>query len=270
MKRTILPWLALLLGGILSTGLQGQTLDEVLAKYYQARGGLEKLKALQGWKMTGTIVLPAQELQMPLAMWQKQPDKLRVETTFQGRTTVQAFDGKKAWWIVPFLAPEAREMPADQGLPFRQQADFENPLVVWKEKGYRLELLGREEADGAAAFKLRLNAPGGREILYFLDAASGLERKSAMQLAAGEGQVAVEVLYRDYRPVDGLLMPFAIENRTNGQTQMTMTIESIAIDPDMPDDLFAMPAAKEKNAGPGNESGKPAAKKEKGKKKPKK
>lgn len=271
MKRMLLGWLVLLaLGAPLFGELKEPTLDEVLASYYQARGGLEKLQGLKGWKLTGTIILTAQGLAMPLAMWQKVPDKLRVETTFEERTTVQAFDGRTAWWIVPLISTQAREMPLDQGLPFRRQAGFEDPLVVWKEKGYRLELLGREPAEGAPARKLRLTTTDGSVILFFLDDA-GLVRKSAMPLAPGEDPPLLEVIYGDYRPVDNLLMPFTIENRNNGQTQMTITAESIEIAPDLPDSLFAMPGGAAKGEGRKGGEQKPAAKPKKDKeKKPKK
>ena len=271
MKRMFQTWLVLLaLGAPLFGELKEPTLDEVLARYYQARGGLEKLQGLKGWKLTGTIVLTAQGLAMPLAMWQKVPDKLRVETTFEERTTVQAFDGRTAWWIVPLISAQAREMPPDQGLPFRRQAGFEDPLVVWKEKGHRLELLGREPAEGAPARKLRLTTADGSVILFFLDDA-GLVRKSAMPLAPGEDPPLLEVIYGDYRPVDGLLMPFTIENRRNGQTQMTIEAESIEIAPDLPDSLFAMPAGAAKGEGRKGGEAKPAAKPKKDKeKKPKK
>ena len=271
MKRMLQAWLVLLaLAAPLCGQLKEPTLDEVLAGYYKARGGLEKLQALQGWKLTGTIVLTAQGLAMPLAIWQKSPDKLRVETTFEGRTTVQAFDGRTAWWIVPLISAQAREMPPDQGLPFRRQAGFEDPLVVWKEKGYRLELLGRAQAEGAPARKLRLTAADGSVVLFFLDD-SGLVRKSAMPLAPGDDPPLLEVIYGDYRPVDGLLMPFAIENRSNGQTQMTIAAESIEIAPDLPDSLFAMPGNAAKGEGRKGGERKPAAKPGTGKeKKPRK
>ncbi len=268
MKRMFRTWLVLLaLGAALLGQATDPTLDDVLAGYYKARGGLEKLQGLKGWKLTGTIVLTAQELAMPLAMWQKVPDKLRVETTIEGRTTVQAYDGRTAWWIVPLVSAQAREMPPDQGLPFRRQAGFEDPLVVWKEKGYRLELLGREPAEGAPARKLRLTTADGSVILFFIDDA-GLVRKSAIPLAPGENPPLLEVIYGDYRPVDGLMMPFSIENRDNGRTLMTIAAESIEIAPDLPDSLFAMPGSAAKGEDRKGGEQKPAAKpgKEKGKK----
>jgi len=233
-------------GGLLGA----QTLDEVLAKNYQARGGLDKLKSLTGWKMTGKIIIPAQGLDLPMVLWQKRPNKMRVDTTFQDKKIVQAFNGQKAWWIMPFLSEKAQEMPGEQGKLFQDQADFENPLVVYREKGYKLELLGKEELEGTPVFKLKLTKTDGKEIYFFLDAESGIDLKSSLTVKTGERETLVEIFYGDYKPVDGHMMPFAIENKENGQMQMQMAIAAIEINPAIEDTLFAMPEGKVET-GPG-------------------
>lgn len=250
MKKFMLPVLTILAIGVLlcaprSGDLKDRTLPEVLAMYYQARGGVNKLKSLTSWKMTGKIVVPAQGLEMPVVIWQKSPDKMRVESTFQGRTIIQAYDGRKAWWIMPFLSDEAQEMPPEQGRLFREQAEFANPLVAYKGKGHALELLGREEMQGTSVFKLKLTKAGGRESHLYLDAGSGSELKSTQLVKLGENEVLVEILYGDYREVSGRVMPFAIENRLAGQPQMKMTLDAIEINPVLEDALFAMPEKKE-------------------------
>lgn len=232
--------LAAFLCAALGGSLPGQTLEDVLARNYRTRGGLEKLKSLASWKMTGKIAIPAQGLEMPIAIWQKTPGKMRVETGFQSRTIVQAFDGRRAWWIVPFLSLEAQEMPAAQGRLFREQADFENPLLAYGEKGYTLELLGGEVLDGTPVFKLKLARPGGSEVHIFLDGESGIELKASRTEKAGENETRIEVLYGDYRTVDGLLVPFAVENRRNGKIWAKMTFDAIEINPVIDDAFFAM------------------------------
>src|SRR4030042_1453252 len=112
-----------------------------------------------------------------------------------------------------------------------EQADFENPLVVFKEKGYPLELLGKEEMEGRLVFKLKLTKPDGREIFFYLDADSGLEVKSTLTVKIGETETLNEILYGDYKPVDGMMMPFYVENKLNGKTQMQMTMEALEINP---------------------------------------
>jgi hypothetical protein len=225
-------------------GLQGQTLDDVLAKYYQARGGLDKLKAVTSFKMSGKLFVPAQGLELPTVRWQKAPDKLRVETTIQDKKVIQGFDGRTAWWLNPMLAAGVQEMPGEQAALFREQAEFADPLVAYKEKGYGLELVGREDMDGKPAFKLKLSKSAGKEIYFYLDGESGVVLKSSRAMAPGESAPVAEIVYTDYRPVDGLLVPFAIENRAGGKTQARLVLETVAFNPAVGDGLFAMPAGK--------------------------
>jgi hypothetical protein len=250
MKKTILSVLtALSLGGLLcgslSGNLKGQTLDEVLAKNYQSRGGLDKLKSITAMKMSGRIVIAEQGLEMPVVIWQKQPNRMRVESTFQEKKIVQACDGQKTWWIMPFLSPEAQEMPEEQARLFREQAVFENPLVVFKEKGYQLELLGKDDMEGTPVFKLKLTKAAGREIYFYLDAGSGIELKSTLTLKTEEVETLNEILYGDYRAVAGVMMPYYVENKLNGKTQVQMTMETVEINPAIDVGLFALPQKKE-------------------------
>jgi len=240
-KIFFLALAALFLGGLLCA----QTLDEILAKNYQAHGGLDKLKAMTAMKMSGKIVISAQGMEMPLVMWQKNPDKMRVESTFQEKTIVQAYDGQKAWWIMPFMSPDPQEMSQEQAKLFKEQADFENPLVVFKEKGYKLELLGKEDMEGTPVFKLKLTKTDGKEIFFYLDVESGIELKSTLTLKIGETEAMTEIIYGDYKPVDGVMMPFYVENRMNGKAQMQMTMEAVEINPAIDDAMFAMPQKKE-------------------------
>ena len=242
MKKTSVWFLAIFfLGSLLNT----QTLDEILTKNYQARGGLDKLKAITALKMSGNIVIPAQGIEMPMVMWQKNSNKMRIESTFHEKVIVQAYDGQKAWLIMPFMVPDTREMSQEQSKEFKDQADSENPLLVYKEKGYKLELLGKEDLEGTSVFKLKLTKGDGREINFYLDATSGIELKSTMVLKSGTSETINEIIFGDYKPVDGLLMPFHIENKTNGKTQAQLTVATIEINPVIDDAIFVMPLTKD-------------------------
>jgi hypothetical protein len=231
LKRILMTAAIFLTAGLICA----QDLDEVLARNYRTRGGLDKLQALQAWKMAGKITLPEQKLELPIEIWQKAPDKLRVETTFQ--------DMK-----ITLLAAEAQEMPADQARRFREQAEFGNPLVEFKEKGYQLELLGQEDLDGKPVFKLKLIKAAGQEIYFYLDGESGIERKVSRTVKDGTADALVEILYGGYRPVEGLVMAHTVENRVNGKTRMRLTMESVAVNPVLSDAIFASPEKKEASA----------------------
>jgi hypothetical protein len=166
-------------------------------------------------------------------------------TVIQEQRVVQVFDGRSAWWLNPLLAAGAQEMPQEQGRLFREQAEFADPLVVFREKGYPLELLGQEDLEGKAVFKLKMIKTDGKEIYFYLDAESGIRLKSSLSMKVGDASSLVEIIYSDYRPVEGQQVPFAIENRTGGKTQSRLVLETVEINPDMDDAIFAMPKKKD-------------------------
>ena len=64
-----------------------QTADEVIEKNIQARGGREKMKAVQSLRMTGKIMV-GPGIEAPFVRETARPNKIRLEFTIQGMTAV--------------------------------------------------------------------------------------------------------------------------------------------------------------------------------------
>src|SRR5438034_11640806 len=73
------------------------TLDELVAKNIEAKGGATALKALQSLKLTGKLIVNEGQLQLAYSETKKRPDEVRAEFALQGMTAVQAYDGKEGW-----------------------------------------------------------------------------------------------------------------------------------------------------------------------------
>ncbi len=85
---------------------------------------------------------------------------------------------------------------------------------------------------------------GGQRLVLALDAGSGLPASLAFDGQGPDWRVGeVEVVYSDYRAVDGLLLPFRREGRYGGGPfpARSFVVESARIDPELPPDLFAPP-----------------------------
>src|SRR5271170_7946539 len=128
---------------------EAQTTDEVVAKVLAARGGLEKAKAVQSERITGTIYFNP-ELYGPFLAEFKRPGKMHNEVTIQNKTIVRSFNGKDVGWVInPFVGKEAAEpMSADDVKDAVNEADFDGPLVDAKAKGNVIEFTGMEKVEG--------------------------------------------------------------------------------------------------------------------------
>ncbi len=222
-----------------------QTLDEILAKNVEARGGLAKLKAVQTIRMTGTVTV-GPGMEAPFVMEQKRPNLMRMEFTLQGMTGIQAFDGKGGWQLMPFNGRKDPEpMAEDQLKQVEEQADFDGPLVDYKAKGNTVELVGKDKVEGSDVFKLKVTLKNGDIRYIFLDADQFLEIRMEEKTTIRGTEIDGEGTVGDYKEVGGLMFPHSLESGQKGNPQrMKMTIQKIELNVPLDDARFKMPAAK--------------------------
>ncbi|HEY6148497.1 MAG TPA: hypothetical protein VIZ69_12390, partial [Thermoanaerobaculia bacterium] len=223
------------------------TADQLVAKNLEARGGAAKLAALRSMRLTGKLVLGAGERQIQAA-WaqvQKRPGMIRTETTLQGLTQVETYDGKDAWTLDPFEGRrDAQRDSADDARIRAREADIEGPLVNWREKGHRVEYMGTEDVDGTPAHKLRVNLKDGDTQYVFLDPDYFLEiRIETISHVRGTERIS-EADLGSYEQVDGIWMPFSIEAGAKGRPRgARLTIERAEANVDVDDAIFRFPPA---------------------------
>ena len=231
------------LGLLLAPVVQAQTVDEILVKHYQAMGGLEKIKALNSTRITGTVgVGPG--VDAPFTLEKKRPGKSRMEFTFQGMTGVQAFDGEKSWSVMPFMGKKDPEVGSDEDNKNAQDdADFDGSLVNYKAKGHTVELVGKESVEGADTFKLKVTKKNGNVEYHYLDAETYLLVKTEGKAKRRGTELEVETTFSDYKDVDGYMEPFSIEQGAKGMPQkQKMTFTKIEMNVPINDTRFAVPA----------------------------
>ncbi|MGA8299295.1 MAG: hypothetical protein WB817_07410 [Terriglobales bacterium] len=234
--------LALVACAVLIPGLRAQTVDEVIAKNIQARGGMDKLKSVKSIKTTATLAM-GPGMEAPGVMIQKRPDMARLEFTIQGLTAVQAYDGSKAWQVMPFMGKKDAElMSADDAKEMQETADLDGPLVDYKAKGNTVELLGKEKIEGTDAYKLKVSLKNGDVQTEYIDADSFLEIKEDTTRTVRGTEHEFESSIGDYKEVDGIIFPFAVESGAKGSDQkQKITISKIELNVPVDDSIFKMP-----------------------------
>ncbi len=238
---------ALALVAMLAPMVHAETVDDIVAKYVQARGGMEKLKACKSMKATGKLVMGGGAMEIPFTRVARRPDQMRMDFTFQGITGTQAFDGKVAWQIMPFQTgkKDPEQSNAEQTKIMEEQADFDGPLVDWKAKGHTLELVGTESVDGADAYKLKLTRKNGNVDYMFIDKETGLEVKTESKRTINGTELEMESKMSDYKEVDGVTVPFTLSSGMKGGTDQQgqkIVMDKIEFNVPAADSDFAMPA----------------------------
>jgi len=241
-RKTVLFALALtMLSGLASA----MTLDEIVAKAVEARGGRDAMLAVKTVKITGKVHMP-NGMEAPLLWEWKRPDKLRSEVTIQGMQLIQAFDGKTAWMIVPFGGnTDPQEMPKEQAQRMEEQSDFDGPFLDGEKKGYKLELAGKVEEEGTEAYKIKVTNKFGDVTYYFLDTDYFLPFKTEGKRTIRGQEMEFESSIGDYKKVGNLTIPFSTEFKTKGAEQgQSVTFDKVDLNVDLDDSIFAKPAPK--------------------------
>jgi outer membrane lipoprotein-sorting protein len=227
-----------------ATASRAVTLDEIIAKHFEAQGGAEKLKKVQTWRMTGKMTMGG-GMDVALTMERKRPGKSRTEFAVNGMTGVRVADGENSWQFMPFMGQPAPERLSGEELAEAiEQADFDGPLMDWKAKGHTVELVGTEAVEGAPAYKLKLTRKGGKVEFYYLDSETFLCVKREAKRVVRDTEIEGEAWLSDYKEVAGMMVPFTMTQGMKGsERRQSMTFEKIEVDVPLDDARFAMPVA---------------------------
>lgn len=220
------------------------SVDELIAKNIEARGGMEKMKAVQTIRMTGKMTM-GQGMEAPMMMEMKRPKAMRMEFTFQGMTGIQAYDGKAGWQVMPFGGKKDPEpMSAEDLQEADENADIDGPLVDYKSKGYTVELVDKEKVEGSDAWKLKVDMKNGAVRYVYLDADTMLEIKNEGKRMIRGSEVEFESTIGDYKEVGGLMFPYSIEMGAKGHPEkQNIIIDKVELNPKLEDARYKMPAA---------------------------
>ncbi|HMD43443.1 MAG TPA: outer membrane lipoprotein-sorting protein [Candidatus Acidoferrum sp.] len=242
MKRFL--WISLALFALLPLALPAQTVDEIIAKNVEARGGFDKLRAIKTLKMTARF--SSGGFRAEYVQENKREDKVRENLIIQAMAQVQAYDGHSAWQINPFGGRKDPElMSQDDTKSLIIDADLEGPLVDYKQKGHTAELMGHDSVEGTECYKIKLTLKNGDIRYYYLDTDSFLEIKFENQSKVRGAFQYTDTLLGDYERVDGVYFPFSIESAETGTENWSrFTVEKIEPNVPLDDSLFSLPITK--------------------------
>ena len=221
------------IAGVPAAGVQ--TIDDLVAKNLTAKGGAEKIKAVQTLKQTARVGMQGMEL--TIVAYGKRPNLMRQEMNLNGQTMVMAFDGTTAWQINPMAgATSPVAMTGPEAQMAKDQADFDGPLMDYKTKGHVVELIGTEALGTRRVHHLKVTSTNKRVTHVYLDSETGLEAKIVIETPAGN----IEQVFSDYRTVDGLKFPFLVKS-TGPMGQTDITVDKIEVNPKIDDAIFKLP-----------------------------
>jgi len=230
---------------LIPSAARAQSVDDIIAANLKSKGGLEKIKATQSVRMTGSVMArdaTGRDVTGTMTMVAKRPNLMRRDAEV-GQRFVNAYDGTSLWMMIGNNPPQ--QLPNTQSAYARQDAEFDSVFVDYKEKGTKIELVGQETVADTPVYHLKVTKKAGPPQDYYLDVSTGLERRISVSAKAPDGSSIVNVTeFSDYRSVDGCMVPFMLRQQQNQVIVATTTLDKVEFNVPIEDSYFKMPSSK--------------------------
>jgi outer membrane lipoprotein-sorting protein len=241
MKKSLSLFIcAFFLLALVSVPGYSQSAQDILAKYIEAQGGAKALAAIKDTTVSGTMDLVQFGMTGSLTMYQKEPNKMRMDIEVMGMLITQAFDGEVAWMVNPQTGA-TEQMPENMTVEFKRQAMGNEALLNPEKWGIKYDFTGKEKIDAKEYLVLTQTTQDGHVTTMYIDPATYLPYKTKGKTIGQSGEeVMAESVLSDYKKVNGVIIAHSMTTSQNSQEFMRMTITKVAFNTGLEDSLFQM------------------------------
>ncbi len=227
-----------------------QSAEDIVAKYFENTGGRAKWEALKGIRFSMKINQGGVEI--PIVQVLMKDGRQSQTTTFQGKDIKeQVYDGTTLW-SHNYVNMKAEKSDAEALANFKLDiGEFPDPFLHFKDRGLKIELLGKETVEGTETFKIKLTKkpimvdgkPSDNIAFYFFDTENYVMLMSEAEIKSGPAKgVTLQRKFSDFQEVGGIMMPYSMVISAKGQgAGQTLTITNIELNPTVADAEFKYP-----------------------------
>lgn len=224
--------------GLGAGAAQAQTVDEIVSRNIQAKGGAALLAATTSVRTVGTGTMQGAEVAVTSAS--KRPSFFRNEMEMGGQKLVQGFDGTTLWVAAGNMPPQALP-PGPQTESLKHSSQIDSPLLNYKEKGTKIELGEPAKENGRTFHHLIVRPKTGPAMHYYIDAATNLESKMIIDVEDDGQKVKMEMRFSNFKAIDGRTVPLTVSQYVNGKEVGQMHFEKIEFNVPLDESIFRMP-----------------------------
>jgi hypothetical protein len=183
--------------------------DEIVARYEKAVGGKAAFEKLTSRVSKGSFIAGEGGNPGTTEIYQKAPNKMVTITDVPNFGVVRSgMDGTVAWMDMPQFG--IQELAGDAAAASKRSADFYEDIKL-KEIYPKMVVKDKESFEGHDVYVVQATpAEGAAELLSF-DADSGLLVRSQTQMSGPMGPIDIDTRLSDYREIDGIKLPFVID-----------------------------------------------------------
>jgi outer membrane lipoprotein-sorting protein len=219
---------------------QAQDARAVLDKMIEAQGGRAALAAIKDSTTSGTLEMVQMGMNGSVTMYQKEPDKMRIDIELMGMLITQAYDGQKAWMTNP-QSGSTEEMPETQAASMRRQAMGSDSVLNPEKWGITYALKGKEKVGDKDYILIEQTYKDGTKAVIYIDPVTYLVARAKAKTQDMTGaEVEGETVFEDYKKVDGVMVAHKMITYQGGAEFLRMTFSKVTNNSKLEDSFFSM------------------------------
>lgn len=185
---------------VLSQFAYAQTAADIIGKHIAAMGGREKIMSLSSVLMTGTFKATGDTSLINLMSTKKHMVGSRIDIEANNTKNYQVVTPQSGWIFTPVQGDkEPRRLADDQFKVGQILLDLHGPFINTSEKGYKVEIAGKDTVDGTMCYNLKVTAPNNNVTIYAIDSKSNFIVKSTTKMFQFGAWEDVVTIYGDYK-----------------------------------------------------------------------
>ncbi len=224
-----------------ASALSAGIAEDLIILHLDAIGGRGVVDGLTAVRKEGYNLFG--ERQIPIRIWGAAPNRIRIETQLNsGTTLIQGYDGSEVWKVrVRDGKYREESLTEDEKRQFVDEAWLHGPLIDFESRGMKVNYKGISVIGENRGFLIAITRDDDlwSEVLI-ADDTYQLVAKRNNQLIRGR-QVPSLYQYSDFRPVDGVWLPYRIETLQENRLLIVTVFETVEANPELPADFFAKP-----------------------------
>lgn len=219
-----------------------QSAEDIIAKHIKAIGG-DNWSKVNSIKMEATIAAEAAAgMTISYSMTAIRDKATRMDVSVMGMNQVSVVNGDKGWTINPFAGQTSAEpLTPDQVKNMMDQTDIDGTIIGYKEKGYKVEYVGKEDVEGTEALKIKVDKGEGKLEYLLYDPESYYEIKNVRVDNVDGQEVETATIYSNFKAVDGITMPYTMQQANPMMGSTTISMTKVTLNPTVDEKIFEMP-----------------------------
>lgn len=206
---------------------------EILNRYFQASGGLDRMKAERTSHAEGTLSLAGME--GTLKFWTQKTGLSRAEVTLGPLNIIQGDNGEHAWVLDQNGKLQVITNPDQATVKRRQVRKLmeEYAFAEHESDVFTVSLGGVEQVEGKDCYVIEIaNKINVDSYTYYINTSTFTREQAIFR----EDIESRDVFYGDYREIEGLMVPFWTKEVSHGtgqvqEARLTRYVSNQKIDP---------------------------------------